>query len=202
MSRSRTSWRLTAAPLLVGLLGVLAVACAPPVAAPTGISFNPPGVGYVGKQYVPKATAANQLPVSFSLDASSTGCSLIAGVLYYDAVGDCVVLADQPGDATNPPLDQVQRTIRVYECPPLRSGLWTGPQGTSADVLVSGSTFYGTANLATFGIGTQPFSGTVDCDVAQMSFNGTPLTGRLSFDGSTLSSSYSGIPIVLNAPPA
>jgi len=202
MGASRTGLRVAAAPLLVGLVAVLAAACAPPTAAPTGISFNPPTVGYVGKQYVPKATAANRLPVSFSLDAPSTGCSLIAGVLYFDSVGSCVVLADQPGDATNPPLTQVRRTINVYECPSLRSGRWTGPQGTSATVIGSGSTFSGTVDLSAFGLGVQSFAGTVDCDVVRGTVGGTALTGRLSFNGATLSGSFNGISIVLNAPPA
>lgn len=156
----------------------------------------------MGKQYVPKASAANGLPVSFSLGASSADCSLIAGVLYFDSTGDCVVLADQPGDATHPPLDQVSRTIRVYECPPLRAGLWTGPQGTSANVIVNGSIFTGSVDLTALGFGVQSFGGFVDCDVVQMTFNGTPLTGRLSPTGSTLSSTYNGISIVLNAPAA
>ena len=202
MSASSSRSRLAIRPLLLGLLGLLISACAPPPAAPTGISFHPPSVGYIGKQYVLKATAANKLPVSFSLDASSTACSLNAGQLTYNSVGECVVLADQPGDANNPPHDQVKRTIRVYECPPLISGLWTGPQGTSANVIVYGSVFSGTADLSAFGIGVQPFSGTIDCDAVQMTFNGTPLAGRLSFDGSRLTSSYNGISIVLNAPPA
>ena len=33
-----------------------------------------------------------------------------------------------------------------------------------------------------------------------MTFNGVALTGKLSPDGSTLSSSYNGISVVLNAP--
>lgn len=202
MNAPWTRLRLAAAPLLVGLV-VLAAACAPPPEAPTGISFNPPAVGYVGKQYVPKATAANNLPVSFSLDAPSTGCELTGGVLYFDSVGSCVVLADQPGDATNPPLPQVRRTITIYECPPLRAGRWTGPEGTSANVVVNGSTtFSGTVDLTAFGAGVQSFAGTIDCDLVLMTFNGTALSGRLAPDGSRLWSSFNGISIELTAPPA
>lgn len=202
MTAPRTRVRYAAAPLLVGFIALLGAACAPPAPVPTGISFNPPGVGYVGKQYVPTATAANKLPVSFSLDAASTGCSLAGGVLSYTSVGSCIVLADQPGDATHPPLPQVRRTIRVYECPPLRSGLWTGPQGTSANVVAGGSAFSGTVDLSAFGFGVQQIAGTVDCDLVRMTFNGTPLSGRLSPDGTTLSASYSGISVVLRAPAA
>lgn len=200
MTPSRTLRRV-AAPMLVVLVAVLASACAPPPAPKPGISFNPPSIGYVGQQYVLKASASNKLPVSFSLDAQSTGCTLAAGVLSFDAVGSCIVLADQPGDETTPALPQVKRTIQVYVCPTLRSGLWTGPQGTSANVIADGSTFTGTADLAILGLGVQPIAGTVDCDVVRMTFNGTALTGRLSYDGSRLTGSYSGISVVLNAPP-
>lgn len=202
MMTSRNRVRATMVPLFVGLLAVLGAACAPPPAAPKGIVFNPPTIGYVGQTYVPKAYAPNALPVEFALDATSTGCSLAGGVLSFDAVGTCVVIASQTGTETTPALPSAKRTIKVYECPTLRSGRWTGPQGTYADVVAAGSTFSGTANLAVLGLGTQPFAGTKSCDVLQMTFNGVALTGRLAFDGSRINASYSGIAVVLNAPPA
>lgn len=201
MTTSSTRLRMAAAPLLAGLIALLAASCAPPPAPKPGISFNAPGVGYVGQQLVLKATASNKLPVSFSLDATSTGCSLDAGVVSFTAVGNCVVLADQPGDETTPALPQVRRTIKVFVCPTLRSGRWTGPQNTSADIVSAGSTFSGTVNLSSLGFGVQVVAGTVDCDLVRMTFNDTPLSGRLSPDGSKLSGSYSGISVVLNAPP-
>ena len=51
------------------------------------------------------------------------------------------------------------------------------------------------------GFGVQLFGGSVSCEVVNMTFNGTPLTGVLSPDGSTLSSNYQGIDITLVAPP-
>jgi hypothetical protein len=201
MTTSLSRVRVAVAPLFFAVVAMVAVSCAPPP-APKGIVFNPPPVGYVGQQYVPTATAPHRLPVSFSLDAASTGCSLIDGVLYFVAVGSCVVLASQTGDETTPALPQARRTISVYECPPLRSGRWTGPQGTSADIVAVGSTFSGTVDLSALGLGVQLVAGTINCDLVQMTFNGTPLSGRLSFDGSRLTGSYSGISVVLNAPPA
>lgn len=201
MTSSRKQSRIVAVPLLLGLLAVFAAACAPPPAPPTGIVFNPPAIGYVGKQYVPKATAPNNLPVAFSLDGTSTGCSLASGVLSFDSVGTCVVLASQTSDGTTAALPTVKRTIRVYECPTLRSGRWTGPQGTYADVVAGDTTFSGTANLAVLGLGVQPFAGTKSCDLLQMNFNGVALSGRLTYDGSRINASYSGIAVVLNAPP-
>jgi hypothetical protein len=203
MTTSHKGLRITAAPLLAVLVALLVASCAPPPSAPKpGIAFNPPPIGYVGQQSVLKATASNKLPVSFSLDGASTGCSLNAGVVTFTSVGSCIVLADQPGDETTPALPQVRRTINVYECPTLRSGRWTGPQGTYADVVAGGSTFSGTASLAVLGLGVQPFAGTKSCDLLQMTFNGVALSGRLTFDGSRINASYSGIAVVLNAPPA
>ena len=151
MTPTRQRLRVAAAPLFISLVAVVAASCAPPPAAPKGIVFNPPSIGYVGQQYVPKATAPNSLPIAFSLDSASTGCSLVGGVLSFTAVGTCVVLASQTGDGTTAALPTVTRTIRVYECPTLRSGRWTGPQGTYADVVAGGATFSGTASLAVLG---------------------------------------------------
>lgn len=200
MTASPKLARALATPLLLGLVALMLSACAPPPTKPKGIVFNPPGYSYVGKQYTPTATAPSGLPVSFALDTTSTGCSFSEGIIHFESVGSCVINADQAGDETHPAAQQVQRTITVYECPPLRSGLWTGPMNLSANVIASGSTFTGTVDLTSLGYGVQTFEGSVDCDVASMTFNGTPLTGRLSPDGSRLTSSYQGISIVLNAP--
>lgn len=200
MSTSHARARVLATPLLLGLIGLVASSCAPPQAAPYGISFYPPAVGYVNKHFTPTATATSGLPVSFALAASSTGCSLAGGAVSFDAVGSCVINADQAGDTTYPAAAQVQRTIAIHECPVLRPGIWTGPSGLSATVIVSGSTFTGYVDLSSLGFGVQVFAGIVSCEVVSMTFNSTPLTGELSYDGTTLSSSYSGISIVLHAP--
>lgn len=191
------------APLLFGLMALVA-ACAPEPTPPPyyGIYFYPPSFGFVGKTYTPKATATSGLPVSFTLDATSTGCTLTDGVLSYNSAGNCVVNANQPGDETHAASAQVQRTIRIYDCPPLRSGLWTGPFGTSANVQVTGSFFTGSADLSALGFGVQAFAGSVSCEVASMTLNGVPLTGYLAPDGSSLSSNYNGIDLVLYAPAA
>jgi hypothetical protein len=202
MSASRSRMRVRAGTLLFGFIALVAAACAPEPPPYYGIIFNPPPIGYVGKQYTPTATATSGLPVSFALDPSSTGCSFVDGVVSFEAVGSCVINANQPGDASNAASPQVQRTIKVYTCPPLRAGVWTGPLGLSANVVVNGSSFTGTIDLSSLGFGVQSFAGDVTCEVASMTFNATPLSGVLSFDGSTLSSNYNGIDIVLYAPPA
>lgn len=204
ITSSRSNARALAAPLLLGLIALVSAACAPAPTTPYyGIRFSPPSVGYIGKQYIPTATATSGLPVVFTLDATSAGCTLVDGALLtFDSIGNCVVNANEPGDDTHAASKQVQRTIKIYNCPPLRSGRWTGPQGLSANVVATGSSFSGTIDLSSFGVGVQSFAGVVDCDIARMTFNNVPLTGKLSPDGSTLSSSYQGISIVLKAPAA
>lgn len=200
MSTTHPSRRAVPAAVLFGLVALVGAACVPEPPPYVGIIFNAPSVGYVGKQYTPTATSTSGLPVTLTLDATSTACSFAGGVLTYNSVGNCVVNANQPGDATRPADPQVQRTIRIYTCPPLRSGTWTGPLNLSANVTASGSTFTGTVDLTSLGFGVQVFAGIVSCEVVNMTFNGTPLVGYLSPDGSTLSSNYNGLDIVLNAP--
>jgi|JI9StandDraft_1071089.scaffolds.fasta_scaffold23041_2 hypothetical protein len=204
MSTIHSRTRAVLVPLMVGLAALVASACAPEPSYPPyyGIYFYPPSVGYIGKQYTPTATATSGLPVVFTLAASSTGCSLVDGVVTYESLGSCVINANEPGDATHAASAQIQKTISVQNCPPLRAGVWTGPLGLSATVNVYGSNFVGTVDLTSLGFGVQTFGGSVACEVASMTFNSTPLQGYLSPDGSTLSSNYNGIDIVLNAPQA
>lgn len=194
--------RLAVAPLFIAIVGLVAGACAPPPSAPyKGIRFSAPSFSYVGKTFTPTATSTSGLPVTLTLDATSTGCSFSGGVVTFTSTGTCVINANQPGDGTIPADPQIQRKITVYNCPPLRSGRWTGPMNLSADVVATGSSFTGTVDLTSLGYGVQIFEGTVNCERASMTFNGVPLTGTLSPDGSRLTSSYQGISIVLNAPP-
>jgi hypothetical protein len=204
MSVSQRRARALVAPLLLGMVGLIISACAPEPTYPPyyGIYFQAPTIGYIGKSYVPKATATSGLPVTLTLDATSTGCTFDGTTVTYLEVGTCVINANQAGDATHAPAAQVQRKIVIHPCPPLRSGIWTGPLNLSANVVATGNTFTGTVDLSSLGFGVQLFAGTVTCDVANMTFNGVPLTGRLSYDGSVLTSNYNGIEIVLNAPPA
>ena len=202
MSKSRSRGRLFVLPVMVGLLGLVAAACAPEPPPYQGIIFNTPSYSYPGRQYTPTATSTSGLPVSLALDPSSTACTFTGGVLTFVSVGNCVINANQPGNGTIPADPQVQKTIAVYNCPPLRSGIWTGPLNLSANVIATGSSFTGTVDLSSLGFGVQIFAGTVSCERANMTFNGEPLTGVLSPDGKVLSSNYNGIDIVLNAPAA
>jgi len=196
------------AALLVGIVALVAAACAPDPGPPYyGIIFNAPSVGYVGKTYNPTATATSGLPVTLTLDASSTGCTFDGTTVTYTGVGLCVINANQPGDGTHPAMTQIQRKIGVYTCPPLLAGIWTGSAVVAWNTMtlpnigvnVYQNQFWGTVDLAPLGLGlgVVGFSGTVACEVASMTFNGVAVGGTLAPDGKTIWSSYNDIPITL-----
>jgi hypothetical protein len=57
------------------------------------------------------------LAVSFSLDGSSTGCSLSAGEVTYTSAGTCRIHANQAGDSTHLPAPQVQGITVIQPLP-------------------------------------------------------------------------------------
>jgi hypothetical protein len=86
-----------------------------PSGCPQTISFTGPATGSAGGSYTPSATATSGLPVSFSLDSSSTGCSLSGGIVSFTGAGTCVVDADQAGNGTyaKAPTVPVSTTVSV-----------------------------------------------------------------------------------------
>ena len=65
--------------------------------------------------YTPTATATSGLPVTFSIDSSSTAgaCSISGGVVTFTGSGTCTVDADQPGNGSWQAAPQVQQIITV-----------------------------------------------------------------------------------------
>jgi hypothetical protein len=60
-----------------------------------------PTTADVGDTYTPAATSTSSLPVTLSVDSSTSSvCSMSAGVVTLNALGDCEVDATQAGDAT------------------------------------------------------------------------------------------------------
>ena len=73
-----------------------------------------PGAASVGgATYTPAATATSALAVTISLDASSTGCALNAGVVSFTTPGTCVLDANQAGNTGFYAAPQVQQTFTV-----------------------------------------------------------------------------------------
>jgi hypothetical protein len=105
---------------------------------------NPP----VGTTYTPTATATSGLPVSFSIAAgSSSVCSLGAGNLVtFNAVGSCVIQADQAGNAGFAAVPQVSQTVTVVKGSQTTSFTSTAPSSPAV-----GTTYTPTAT-ATSGL--------------------------------------------------
>ena len=76
---------------------------------------NPP----VGATYTPTATATSGLAVTFSIaSGSSSVCSLgAANLVTFNAVGSCVIQADQAGNGSFNPAPRVTQTVNVVAAP-------------------------------------------------------------------------------------
>jgi uncharacterized protein YejL (UPF0352 family) len=80
-------------------------------------SSTAPSRPSVGSDYLPSAPATSGLPVSFSIDGSSTAgaCSVSAGTVSFTGVGTCVIDANQVGNDTYLPAPQKQQTVEVVK---------------------------------------------------------------------------------------
>ena len=112
--------RLTMLVVVAGVVGVavpvlpVGVADTLPFAFPAQtIFFSAPPSGVVGGSYTPSATASSGLPVSFSVDVASTGCSLEAGIVHFDSVGVCGIDANQAGDPLHAPASPEQGVTTI-----------------------------------------------------------------------------------------
>jgi outer membrane protein assembly factor BamB len=88
------------------------VAAAPEPQTITFTSTNPSPVTVGAPHYTPTATASSGLPVTISLDPSSSGCTLGGGVVSFPAAGTCVVDATQAGNTTWAPAS-LQQSITI-----------------------------------------------------------------------------------------
>ena len=83
------------------------------------ISFSStaPAKPPIGSKYTVEATASSGLPVSFSIDGSSTAgaCSVSAGTVSFTGVGTCIIDANQAGNETYLPAPQQQQTVEVVK---------------------------------------------------------------------------------------
>jgi hypothetical protein len=74
-------------------------------------STSPPSPAYVGGTYTPAASATSNDPVTFSIDASSTGCGVSGGVVSFTSQGTCVVDAVQAGGFGYAPAEAQQSFV-------------------------------------------------------------------------------------------
>jgi len=66
-----------------------------------------------GATYTPTATATSGLAVTVSLDGTSVGCTLSAGVVSFTAAGTCLLDANQAGNLNYSAAPQVQQPVTV-----------------------------------------------------------------------------------------
>ena len=76
---------------------------------------TPPTTPTIGGTYTVTATATSGLPVSFSIDSSSTSgaCSISGSVITFTGAGTCKIDANQAGNSTYNPAPQVQQSLTV-----------------------------------------------------------------------------------------
>ena len=120
----------------------------------TFTSTNPSPVTAGGATYTPTATATSGLAVTITLDGTSTGCTLSAGVISFTAGGTCVVDANQAGSTNWNAATQVQQSITVNKANQTISFTSTAP----ANATVGGAT-YTAAATATSGLAVTFSSG-------------------------------------------
>ncbi|MFJ1268675.1 fibronectin type III domain-containing protein [Legionella lytica] len=106
------------------------------------ISSTPTDAVVNGSSYSPSAATSSGLAVSFSVDSASTGiCFLSGGLLSYQAVGNCILNANQTGNNYYIAAPQVQQNISVGKGSQTISYTSTAP----SNAVVAGPTYTPTA---------------------------------------------------------
>ena len=102
-------------------------------------STNPSPVTVGGPSYTPTAAASSGLTVDLTLDGTSSGCTLAAGVVSFGSTGTCVINANQAGNTDYNAAPQVQQSITINApsvsagCTAVNAGTWNFAQsGTLA----------------------------------------------------------------------
>lgn len=117
--------------------------------APQSVSFTttPPVSAVVGDSYAVSAAATSNLPVTLSVDPSSTpdACTLSGSTLSFDHVGTCVVDADQPGDAEWAPAPQARQSIEIGPATPTLA--WPAPADTPYGTALDATELDATASV-------------------------------------------------------
>ncbi|HZF12168.1 MAG TPA: Ig-like domain-containing protein, partial [Thermoanaerobaculia bacterium] len=135
-----------------------------------------PSPAQVGGTYIVTATASpSGLPVTLSIDATATSICSISGstsgsTVTFNAVGTCVIDANQAGDVDYNPAPQVQQSVNVDKGDQTITFTSTPPVGAQ----VGGPTYTVTATASPSGL---PVSFTIDASA----------TAVCSISGSTVS---------------
>jgi len=127
----------------------------------TFTSTPPPGVKVNDAAYTVTATSSSGLAVTFSLDASSTGCALAGSSVTFPAGGTCVIDANQSGNGNYNAAPQAQQSFVVAKLDQTISFTSTAPAGAQ----VGGATYTVTAT-STSGLAVTFSAGSTACTVA------------------------------------
>jgi hypothetical protein len=101
-----------------------------------------PTIAPKGGTYTPTATASSGLPVNITIDSSSSSvCSISGGVVTFNVISNCVIDANQPGNADYLPALQVQQVVPVETVPNEITATSTAPTNAT----VAGPTYTPTA---------------------------------------------------------
>jgi hypothetical protein len=132
----------------------------------------------IGGKYKVEATAGSGLPVSFSIDGSSTAgaCSVSAGTVSFTGAGTCVIDANQAGNGTYLPAPQKQQTVEVVKASQTITFTSTPPSpaifgGTYTPSATGGAS----GNPVTFSIDPSSGSGACSISAGTVSFTGVGL---------------------------
>ena len=164
-------------------------AVADPVNQTVSFTSSPPTPARYGGTYTPTASASSGLPVTISLDAGSTGCTLSSGTLTFASVGTCKLKATQGGNSSFNPASATQSfTIDPAPLAVSVSGGQnygasstnyfpsdiTGFQFSDTTSVITGSLSCTSAVTATTGVGTYPISTCTGLSAPNYTINYSP----------------------------
>ncbi len=180
------------------------------IGSQTITNTNPATAGSVGGTFTPSATASSGLPVTITVDSSSSAvCYITGGVVYYLAAGTCLLDYNQPGNANYLPASQIQDSITVSAASGTQSDTTTlavdtnpitygneqvetltatvtrtsGTGRPAGSVTVTqGATTVCVITLTT-NVGTTAKSGTCTLNAGVLNASGTPYTLTASYGG-------------------
>jgi len=146
----------------------------------------PPSSPVNGTTYTPTATASSGLTTAISLGSGSTGCTLTAGVVKITGNGTCLVNANQAGNVSYGPADQIQQVIPIpHSAKTVQTITFTSAQPASEAInatytptATAGTgvtvTFAVTGSCSINGSSVVTFTGAGTCDInANAGGNGT-----------------------------
>ena len=104
------------------------------VAQTISFTTSSPASPVVGATYLPAAMGGGSgNPVTFSIDNSSASvCSISSGTVTFNAVGNCLIDADQAGNSSYAAATELTQTVTVTAIPQAITFTTTAPTGATA----------------------------------------------------------------------